>query len=183
MATVNGSAGANKLGVWALRSLVIGSSIVTVWHLTPIVYESSGKNLVTLVKNPDVRFATQGARRMSRQANWGQSRRRMLLKHGAVSALVQAVEHSDANVRDEALNALASFTFRDSKVSTVNDARVPPSRMVGFKSVANAIVDDDCGKGCQRLWEAITALEFQSRASTRQDRVQQLQMEFRSRGG
>lgn len=163
-------------GTWALRSLVIGSSVVSVWHIAPIAWEASATNAVKLAQNTNVHFACEGIRRLSQQARWGASRRRMLLKHGAVSALVEAAAHPDAQVRDAALGALPAFSYtpHDRNPHLLQDARVPPARLVAFKQIANALVDDDCGTGCQTLWKMLLPSDVQRNIHSRNERVDQL---------
>lgn len=163
-------------GTWALRSLVVSTSMVSVWHIAPIVWDSSASSTIGLASNPNAYFAREGIRRLSRQARWGPSRRKLLLKHGAISTLARASAHPDEKIRDAALGALASFSYHvhDARVSPNRDARVPPARLVGFKGIAEALVADDCGSGCQRLWTMFLHPEAQRNADSRNERVGQL---------
>lgn len=163
-------------GVWALRSIVVGSSVVSIWQLAPIVWDSSASNTVTLASNPDAYFAREGIRRLSRQARWGPRRRRLLLKHGAVSALARAATHPDDQVKDAALSALTAFSYNahDTHVCPARDARVPPARLLGFKGISEALVADDCGSGCHRLWNMFLHSGAQRNSNSRDERVNQL---------
>lgn len=176
MAKSKGGETVASAGVWALRSIVVGSSVASIWHLAPIVWDSSASNTVTLAMNPDAYFAREGIRRLSRQARWGPKRRRLLLKHGAVSALAGAATHPDDQVRDTALGALKSFSYNahDTHVCPARDARVPPARLLGFKGISEALVADDCGSGCQRLWSMFLDSEAERNSNSRDERVNQL---------
>lgn len=143
------------------------------------------KNAVSLAAEQHSMFALEGVRRLRRQARQSDMRRRGLLKHGALSVLVDAVSHPDAQVRNVALEALAIFAHgavRDAQADNSERPHVAAVQILQFPAVAKVLVDGDtqgeedhnddagdrqnkrCGKGCHALWDVVF-----------QQRVQQLQ--------
>lgn len=154
-------------------------------HYFPFIQDSTMKNAVSLAAEQHSMFALEGVRRLRRQARQSDMRRLGLLKHGALSVLVDAVSHRDAQVRDVALEALAIFAHgavRDAKADKRERPHVAAAQILQFPVVAKALVDGDigekdhdedgdaggdgrtCGKGCHALWDVVF-----------QQRVQQLQ--------
>lgn len=169
---------------WGLKSFVFGTAVMTGVHYFPMIQDSTMKNAVSLATEQHSMFALEGVRRLRRQARQSDMRRHGLLKHGALSVLVNAVSHRDARVRDVALEALAIFAHgavRDAQAQNHDMPHVAAARILQFPAVAKALVDGDagpkeededgggladsrCGKGCHALWDVVF-----------QQRVQQLQ--------
>lgn len=139
------------------------------------------KSAIILTTDTHARFARVGATRLRRQALQSDGRRRALLRHGAVSVLVKATNHSSAEVRDMALDALSVFAHgavRDAAAHPATDAMElseninrPACQLLRFPGVAAALVDNDCRTGCHSLWRVVVTSD---RSDSRQQRIEQL---------